>query len=280
MTTRELATLIWLLIGSLACLAVRDIRGSIVNVLKLMFQRKIFTALALYGALLFGLTWLVAQFGYWDSSLIGAVGFWFLFTGFKSFLQSADTGSKDGFFRERAVELVGLAAFFEFFLNIRTFSLPVEFFLQLVLAFLFLMRTVSKTKEELKSVSRLLGSLLALAILWLVVATIDNLVDHRSDIEVHDVIALYLVPIWLTVGSLPYIYLLSLYGGYESVMVRMRASEDPPVSWRAKLGVMVGLKGNLRQIHDFVGVWSRRAGVTGSFSGARRIVKEFKEARS
>jgi hypothetical protein len=210
---------------------------------------------------------------------VGAVGFWFLFTGFKIFLQSAEAGSKDRFFRERTVELVGLAAFFEFFLNIRTFSIPVEIVLQPVLVFLILMQIVNKTKEEFRAASRLLGVTLAIVIAWLVAATVKNLVDHWDEIEVHDVIALYLVPIWLTIGTLPYIYLLAFYSGYEQVFMRMQNTEGAPASWGAKFGVMAELRGDLRQIHDFSGIWSGRAALARSFGGARQVVKDFKETR-
>ena len=61
--------------------------------------------------------------------------------------------------------------------------------------------------------------------------------------------------------------------------MRMWNIEGVPATWGAKFGVMVELGGNLRQIHDFSGIWSGRAVPTESFGGARQFVKDFKENR-
>lgn len=93
-----------------------------------------------YMVIIAGLTWVVDRLGYWDPSLIGAVVFWFLFTGFGLFIQILDAIQKPGFFRERIVELIGAGAFFEFFLNIQTFNIPTEIVLQLGLAILVMLQ--------------------------------------------------------------------------------------------------------------------------------------------
>ncbi|WP_225078209.1 hypothetical protein [Streptomyces sp. CoT10] len=237
-------------------------------------------ALSLYAAALGSLTWFMARLGYWNKSMIGTIVLWFLFTGLRYFLQVADVGSETGFFRKRIVKLVGVASVIELFLNVRTFSLPVEIILQLALAVLITLKSFSDTRDEFKSASRLLGGSLFIIFMWAAIATAKNLIENWSEIDPKGVISLYLAPIWLSVGSLSCIYLFALYIGYELAFMRLKiASGGTPVSWRAKLGIMVGFKGRISQIRDFNDSLLRSSAVLGSFSDARQGVKDFKESR-
>src|SRR5690242_10487997 len=105
MTTREWATTFWLGALLLFCLVKRDTRASLFQLLRQLITPKLSIPLTLYAGLVLLMVWAAASLGYWDTSLVGAVVFWFLFTGFKHFLNSMDAGAKKGFFREKVLEL-------------------------------------------------------------------------------------------------------------------------------------------------------------------------------
>ncbi|HEX8080339.1 MAG TPA: hypothetical protein VF557_09025 [Jatrophihabitans sp.] len=279
MGTREWATLFWLAVLLVFCLTHSELRQSLGNILKQLGNSKLLVPLLTYMVIIAGLTWVVDRLGYWDPSLIGAVGFWFFFTGFGLFIQSMDAIQKPGFFRKRIVELIGAGAFFEFFLNIRTFSIPVEIVLQLGLAVLVMLQVVSASKDEFKPVHRAINVVLLGVLLWLVVATALYLASHWHELNPHDVVASFLVPVWLTVAALPYLYLVALVGTYESVFLRMRSQVDTPASWAAKLGVIVQLRGHPRRLSEFRGMWPRRAGEAASFRGAQQVVRDYEADR-
>jgi hypothetical protein len=228
----------------------------------------------MYFAVLVGLTWLVDRLGFWDTSLIGATVFWFLFTGFKYFLQSSDAGKRPGFFRERALEAIGLAALFEFFVNIRTFTLLVELILLPVLVVLAMLQAFCGMKTEYEGAKRVVTVMLAGITMWLVVSTVIGIVDHRSDLDAHQLIASFVLPVWLTAGALPYIYVLALFAGYEAMFGR--TSHPGRASWWVRLGVIAAFRGRLRPIDRYSGYLARQANEAGSLVGAYRAANGFK----
>ena len=222
-----------------------------------------------------GITSLIDRLGYWDSSLVGAIFLWFLFTGFKYYLQSFDSVRKTGYLREKLKELIGVAAIFEFFINIRTFSIPAEIALVFFVTVLAMLQAVSASKEEYKAVHRLVTAVLSGITIWLVVATVRYLNLHWHELKPHEVIASFMVPAWLTIATLPYLYVLVLVATYEQVFLRMRSDWEVPAPWPAKLGVISKFGGRLRRLSTFNGMWPRRAGESAAFREARHVVVQF-----
>lgn len=161
MNTRDWATAIWLAAFVAFVFISKDARPSVLSALRQLTSAKILIPLLLYVGLVAGLAYGVDWLGYWSSSLIGATVFWFLFTGFKYFMQINETG-KEGFFRERLLEVIGLAAFFEFFMNVETFSLWIELAIIPAMATLVGMQVVSKTDEKLASARKLMSFLIGI----------------------------------------------------------------------------------------------------------------------
>lgn len=83
-----------------------------------------------------------------------------------------------------------------------------------------------------------------------------------------------MVPAWLTIATLPYLYVLALVATYEQVFLRMRRDWEMPAPWRAKLGVISKFGGRLRRLSTFNGVWPRRAGEA-AYRDARHVVDQF-----
>jgi hypothetical protein len=236
--------------------------------------------MALAGSVV-GACYLAHSFGFWTRDLTAATILWFLFVGFGWLLGITNAGTDDNFFQRRIVETIGIAAFLEFFVNIKTFPLWVEIPGQLVIITIVLLSVIAQQKEEHRPVAKLMSGLLAIIGLVLFLLTVQYVASNWHSLELHELLNELLLPIWLTLAVVPAIYLVALYAGYELVLKRMKWQNDerwpsPPVL----AGLALGLRGSLRDLHDFTGGWTSQAAKVTTTSKTRSLVREMKQQRA
>lgn len=277
---RQLATLI--LLGAFLAWAVsrRSVRQSSGTVVRQAASPKILGPFLLYGAWLASLHYLAWRAGLWNTQLVGESIFWAA-PGAAFLMNSAtDAGKKDNFFRDRTVETIKLGAFFEFFLNIKSFSLVGELLLLPIAVLLSLVRVVAAHDEKFRSARRPLDVVLTLMTLGLLAYTIVSLVQDWSVLDKGQELRKLAMPIWLTLGAMPFAFVTALIASYGQVFSRMNfTSEEKRASLRAKVGVMLGLRTRLLDIHSFAGRSSQRAGRTKTIRGAVAVVRDDKAER-
>lgn len=275
--SRDLASFIWL--GVLAALALisRDARRSLVKVVKRLRNPKLLLPVLTYVVLSLGLVCAGWKVGLWSSERTGPTILWFVFSGLVLFFQANKLGGLEHFFRLTALKTVGLAAFLEFFINLKTFNLLVELVLQLAVAILVGLQVVAGKHRRSMPTRRFAKVLLGVIGIWLFAATaIDPAQEWRS-LSGRLLWQSLTLPVWLTVGTLPIIYVLALIIEYEIAFVRMMLMNDrgrPPL--HARLAVMVGLRGRVRQVHAFGGSWTGQVATQPSFRTALNEVNAFK----
>lgn len=258
LNTRELASLI-LLGGFLAFSFTRaDVRESARAVFKSFFSLKILVPVLIYVALVSGLVWVASWLDLWNSELLGATILWGIFSGLALLFSVNDAGKDSQFFRKRARRLVAGAALFEFFLNIRTFNLAVELVLVFVVTVLTMLRVVAGHKDEFVNVRGPIDVLLGLLVLGLLTATLAGMITDWRSIDHLALGRSLLLPIWLTLSTLPYVYLLAVFAGYELAFMRLEFANNrakPPL--RAKLAVAAELRGRVTALFSFGGPRAR-----------------------
>lgn len=280
MNNRELASAIWIALLLAFALSRRDLRAELWSIVKLASGFTILVPALLYATVLCALILVAGRVGLWEPALLGETLIWFFLAGAVLLFRVTDAAKDTHFFRRRALGTVGAAAFFEFFINLRTMALPWELVLQPVIVVFALMQVMAASEQKFRPAKRLVGILLAPIVLGLIVFTIHGLVTHRDTQDYELLLRSLALPIWLTLGALPAIYSLALFAGYERAFKHMNLHRDGrraplPVAF----GVVAGLKTNLADINGFVGHRTRAAGLSGSFREARREVSRFKEDR-
>src|SRR5687768_1337759 len=81
-TTRELASIILLLVLLFWSLPRRDVRAAMAGVAKAFLERKVLSVFILYALYIAAWTWVAAQRGIWEPSLLKDTVVWFVVTGF------------------------------------------------------------------------------------------------------------------------------------------------------------------------------------------------------
>jgi hypothetical protein len=273
--TRELALLIWLSVLLAFALSKPDVRQSFRDTIKAFLHPKILIPTLIYLIYLSALIWFAWRLGLWSTKVLGPTILWFFLSGFVLFMQANRAGAEEHFFRRVALKTVGVAAFLEFFLNIKTFSLPVELLLQPIIGVLVVTQIVARDTKYVAA-RWLIDGLLGVIGLWLLIATVVGLIDEWQTLDYELLWQSLVLPIWLTIGSLPGIYLFSLIMEYESAFMRMKLmNERNKPSLAARLSVVVGFHGRIRRVHDFGGTWTGRVARQSSFRAALDQVRAF-----
>lgn len=249
-SNRDLATIYWLVIFSVWVTAKPDIRASLGRVVR---TGSIFLLpLSLYslwvGALIYG-AW---QLGWWDPTVIKDTVVWFIVSGLTLFFSFVRAGSEKHFFRRTVLATVRVTALLEVYLNPVAFPVWVELLMQPLLLFLLLISIVAARDEQARSVQRFADVLLAILGLSIVVATTVQLLGNWQSRDMRETLLSFLLPIWLTLGVLPFIWGLSAWSNYDSAFRQVRFfSPDPRLSWRARFVLFRTFHFRHRQLRPF-----------------------------
>ena len=275
---RQLATLIWLVVFALLILlhpkgraGIRDIAARVAN-LKIIIP---IVALFVYVGVLVFVGWRVK---WWTIDFTTDTVFWFFGSALVLLFNIDRVPKTERFFRQAILGTVGVTALTEFFVNdLFVFSLAVEFFLIMpVLSVLMIISVVAGHKPRFRSVKRLVDSVLALVGISFVVYIGVRVVSGWDAIDKLGTIRTFALPLWLMIGVLPFIYLMSLYSNYECTFRWIDFKQNEGASrWRAKLALVLRLNGKLRDISDFTMFWSKEMAATSTFCEAWRVVGKF-----
>ncbi len=279
---RQLATIVLLAAFFAWALSRRDVRGSAGQLARQFINPRICISFLLYGSWLVGLHWLARHMGLWNSRLIGESIFWAGASGFALLLLSAtDAGKQDNFFRTRIVDAIKFGAFFEFFLNIKSFNLIGELLFLPVVVLLVGVRTVAAHDDKQAGVRKLMDGLLSLVTLGLLIYTVTYLVQDWSQVDKGQEVRKLLMPIWLTLGAMPFAFVFALIAVYGQVFTRMKMTTDRRrTTVRARLGVILALRTRLLDIQAFAGQYAKQAGRVRTVRGGIEAVRDFRANRA
>lgn len=252
MNNREKAALIWLAVALTAGLTKPDIRSALLGVVKAFGRPIIIGPLLVLAGWTVGLASIAHTFGLWRVDVRNDTIAWFLTVGFGLFF-SLEQVREAGYFRRWARRALALTAFVEGFANLEAFSLPAELVFVPVLAVLGGMLAISESKEEYAPVRRLLNGLLSLTGVCLLVYVVVRL---ATDFNAGHALRAMALPIWLTLGSLPFVYAFGLRAEYEQAFLRIDfRTRDPVQRRRAKRALFRTAKMRASDVAGFAGHW-------------------------
>lgn len=274
---RQIATLLWIGLLLVAVLAWPTGRKGLVDVARGFLSRRIWPIFALLALWSVGLVLLGRWIGIWTEALAADTWFWF-FTTAAVLLFNFNTASKEpDFFKRKARETFGLTLFLGFLSDLYVLSVPVEFVGQAVVAILGVSAVAARQRESTADARKVLDGCLSLVGPTILALALFSLVTNWSNDEAPDLARQLLMPAWMTLGVLPYIYLVALYAGYQMAFTWIDFRDE--ASFRARCGakaaVVVRLHGQATLVDKFSLPWATRAAEAGSFRAALVVVDEF-----
>ena len=271
LSSREIAILFWLGVAAVWVLASKKTRTEFGGVA----QQAASPAISIPLVLLFGYIalecWVGSWLELWDSTLTKDTLVWAIVSGVVLFFKFGDASKERHYFRSRMLATVGITEFMTFFADHYVLSLPAELVLQPVLAFLAMLMVVARYQRGHEAVSRLLGRGLAVLGVAFVVAGIAHVVvtfGRQTLLE-------FALPIWLTIGLLPFVYAFSLYANYQYAFkgIDWGAKQKPwRHRFRAKLALVLKFRLRSRDSHRFPWHLARSLVDAQSLAEARQIL--------
>ncbi len=279
LNNRELAAMIWVGAAVLWALSTKSVRESSVGVVKAFLKPQILIPLVAMLAWIGLELWVGARLALWNLALAKGTILWTLGSAGVLLFNSTqlDSDSEPHFFRRTIAATVGVTVFVEFFVNLYVMSLLVELVVQIMVVALSLMVVASDQKSEYKPVKVLCERVLVVIGLTLFIFVVRQVYLDWHRLDAQDLLLEFVLPIWLTAGLLPFLYVFSIYVAYDMAFRRINwEARDRRSRWRSRLALLSVLHFRTDIVRKTTGYLylARQLSETQTFSAARGVVEE------
>lgn len=275
--SREWANLIWLGIAIALLLLFSKTRKPILTLVTIVLRPVVVVPVLLMASWTAGLVIAGHRLSWWNAQLLGDTLIWFFGVALVLLFNATKALTKERYFRRTILSAVGVAVFIEVFINLHVFSLWSELILVAVIATLTMLSATAGTQDRFKQVKGLIDGLLALAGFILILYVILQIVRSWEGFDRPGAVREFWLPIWLTLGVVPLVYLFSVYIGYDSAFRWINfGTEDRRSRRRAKAALVLKLHGRTRDLGAFNMPWGKRLANTSTLHEARHAVEEFR----
>lgn len=219
LNSREIATLIWIAI--FIAMFNSAIRANLPALLKSIFNPKVilvFLCLAFYTA---ALTWGMSWLGFWDTSLLKDTFIWYLVAGIATIFQAVSSAQVPNFFRKLFFDAFRFTIVIEFLLEKFTLPLGYELIIVPVITALLAMIAIAESKKEYSPALKLLRAIFTVIAVTLLILALNDLYHNYAEIFSRSALHEFLLAPALTLGSIPFFYVLSLLSSHEQLLMRM-----------------------------------------------------------
>lgn len=281
LNNREWALLVLLAgFGAWALWRNPGLRSSLRDLARAALQAGVIVPVLLMVAYVCGLVFVGMRLGLWNPSLIKGTVTWFLVSGLVILMNAVtERGKQRRFFVRTALRTLELTVLVEFFINLFVLSFPAELVLRFVLIWLAMLSAFTAHEEQYRLVRAMVDSLLAVIGLGLAGYVSFQLVRHWDQLDKGAYLPEFAVPVWMTIGALPFIYFIMLYARYQSAFRTLYIVQDRAARRRAKLAMIMTMFGRVLDIGGITGDWTREAALAPSFRAARNVIKHFQASR-
>lgn len=275
MNNREKATLIWLAIALAAALTNREIRGALWQVVKSFAQPKVLGPVLSLAGWTVGLVAVAHAVDLWKPDVRNDTVTWFITVGMV-FYFSLDKVTEGGFFGKTARRAVAATVFAEGFVNLAVFPLAAELALLPLVTFLVMLVAFSDGKEEYAPAHGFLNGLLSIVGGCFFVYAAVRLAE---DFDAGHTLRALVLPVWLALGVMPFIYGFGLLAEYQQAFLRIdRRTDDPSNRRRAKRSLLRAANVRASELAGFTGHWIWDLASAESSHEAQAVMQRWREA--
>ena len=253
LTSRELAFLFWLAAAFVGAMAVPGVRAHLPQLFRAAFAWK----LAISYILLVAYTVAFVVVGYrahlWSWDLLKPTMVWFLTIALVMFFGLDKAMESPAYFRRAALRTIEIPVFLQFLADLFPLSIWVEIPMQGVVILLVLLATVGKNAEDDKqrAVGRGSDILLAIIGIALLAASLVQVMRLWRDLSWLGLLKEFVLPVWLTLALVPFMYGFALFAAYGKAFVRINIrTEERRRAWRAKAALVLRVGPLLYRLRD------------------------------
>jgi hypothetical protein len=223
LSTRELSWAIWILIALTGCMFSKNIRQSLFGILKALFAWKISVSLLVFFLHTALYVFILFKIKLWDISLIKDTAIWTFGFGFVS-LVNVNKINDNAFFKKIFVDTIKWTIAIEFIVNFFTFSLTKELIIVPIIVFSAMMQAFASLKSEHKQVENLFKYVLTVLGLFIFFFSLYRTIEQHSQLFTIDNLKSFLLPVFLSITFLPFMFMYNLLVKYEELWTRLNFS--------------------------------------------------------
>lgn len=220
-STREIVSAIYLSCFVLYGITKKTIRSSFSNVIKVFFCWKIIIpilVLLFYGYIPI---FLVRQLKFWKRIYLKDIWVWLIFVGIP-FCLNVSAAKEKSYFKNIILNNLKLVVVVEFITSSFTFNYIIEFLLQPILLFLYLVQYTAEAKKEYKKIANIINGIMSFIGFFILISSLKIAIQSLTKENELDLLISFFIPIIYSILFLPCAYLLALYSEYEQLYVRMK----------------------------------------------------------
>ncbi len=215
--TRELATIVWVIILFVYLIRKPEIRSSLLRFLKSVFKLwKIVLSMIIY--IIFCI-FILHKMSFWNMDLLKLTIFWFFGWASVMFINLNDIQKNKSYLKKVLVNILGLTVVISFITNFYTFPFIAELILLPIITILLVFTVMPQIKGNLK-VNRLINQVLIVFGLIVLAINIKRVICNFQTFSSMNTLLEFLLPIILSLMFLPYLYLLFLYSECEQKKIK------------------------------------------------------------
>ncbi len=220
-STREVVGAFYFILFMIFMLSKKELRAGIVKVIKCACNIKLVIPFFILLVYISAFICIFMRTTIWNNVYIKDIVMWFLFIGVPYVYNAASDGEKKHYFVGLFLSNIKLLVVLEFFFGTFTFSIITELIMQPILTFLILLQAVAETKEEWKSVVKLLDVLLGITGFVILGFTVRSVMGNYQDVDPIATLISFCIPIVFSILFVPCAYILAVYAKYENVFTRI-----------------------------------------------------------
>lgn len=211
----------------------------------------------------------------WQPVLTKSTFVWGITTGF-ILLNDAINASDVGFFREKFFEIASITVIYSYLRNEITFSILAEGVFHIILFVAIALPAVAEQPRERRIASSARTVVVSLLTVIFVIHIITGLMSSWKTIEWPIFIFKGIWPMILGAWVLVFLFPLSIYSGYEQVLIKVKMYPDTETHpWKAMVGLMLALGFRLSWIRE-----ARKGGaITYDVAYAESICDAYEKAK-
>lgn len=219
---REIAGTIWLLaIIMFGLLKTKDVRESLAHLFRAILSPRLLVVFGCLAGCVALLAWIGNSLGFWSSSQAIPTILWYFVGGLPLLLRANDAKEGSRHFLGFAKAAVSGTALLEFIYVARTFSLPVELALTPIVTVVALMAAFSERDPEHARVNTLMNWLLVAVVGTIFWNSISQILEVPDDFFDFETLRAFILPIYLTIGSIPFLYAVHCYTHIETAWIQI-----------------------------------------------------------
>ncbi len=218
---REKAVIAWLLIFLFWALSQKNIRNSMLGVLKAFFQKKIITVFLAMFVYVFFIILLFSKLQIWNVSLTKDIVFWILGSAFVLLMNVNNATQDDHHFKKILLDNLKLILVLEFVITLYSFNFWLEMIFVPVMFLIVAMGAVAEIKKEYLPVKKLIDYVLSFVGIFLIVFAVSKIIgDYQGFVSANNLRSFVLPPL-MTLAYMPFLYIFALIMAYEMLFVRL-----------------------------------------------------------